>query len=116
MGNGENEEAVAVVRNTGEGVVPGGECGHETKETTGLDDGRVGLILRVAVEVTNTQQQETKVEEEEQQEESHCGSQGAEEQNGGENEPSLSTVSMRFMHSSAMRTYHEEYSEGVVEF
>jgi hypothetical protein len=65
VGNRKNEEAVAVVCNTSESVVPCRECCQKTEETTSLDDGRVWLALRVAVEVTNTEQQEGKVQEEE---------------------------------------------------
>jgi hypothetical protein len=93
VGNGNDEEAVAAVGNTGQGVVPGSEGCHETKETTGLDDGRVGLAGAVALDVADTEEEEGEIEEEEQQEESHSGSQGAEQQDGGEDEPALQTVS-----------------------
>lgn len=89
MSHGEDEEAVAVVRNTSQGVVPGRERRHQTEETTRLDHGRVGLALAVAVDVTDTEQQESQVKEEEQQEERHGGSQGAEEQDRREDEPTL---------------------------
>lgn len=98
VGDGDDEEAVAAVGNTGQGVVPGGKGSQETEETTGLDDRRVGLAVGVALEVTDTEQQEGDIEEEEQEEESHGGSQGAEQQDGGEDEPA-----------------HEEKTEGVLE-
>lgn len=89
VGHRDYEEAVGVVGNTGQGVVPGGKGRHETEETTGHDDGRVGLALGVTVDVPNTQQQEGQVQEEEQQEEGHRRSQGAEEKDSGEDEPAL---------------------------
>jgi hypothetical protein len=53
VSNRDDEEAVAVVGKTGEGVVPGGESGHETEETTGHLDGLVGLARVVTLDVTN---------------------------------------------------------------
>lgn len=93
MGDGDDEEAVAAVGNTGQSVVPGGEGSQEAEETTGFDDGRVGLARAVALDVADTQQEEGEIEPEEQQEESHGGSQGAEQQDGGEDEPALRIVS-----------------------
>lgn len=89
MSNRDDEEAVAVVGKTGEGVVPGGESGHETEETTGHLDGLVRLARVVTLDVTNTEQEESQVQEEEQEEEGDSGAQGAEEQDGSENEPTL---------------------------
>lgn len=89
MSNRYDEEAVAVVGQTGEGVVPGGERGQETEETTGHEDGLVGLVVGVPLDVTDTEQEEAQVEEEEQQEEGDGGAEGAEEQDGGEDEPAL---------------------------
>lgn len=66
MGDRNDEEAVAAVGNTGQGVVPGSEGCHETKETTGLDDGGVGLARAVALDVADTEQEEGDVQEEEQ--------------------------------------------------
>lgn len=115
MGDGEDEEAVAIVRNTGEGVIPSCKCRQETEEATGLDDGGVGLALGVTVEITNTEEQEGEVQEEEQQEEGYGGPQGAEQQDSGEDEPSLVTVSTRLIQSSALQTYKEEQSKRVIE-
>ena len=81
------------VLDTGQGVVPGSEGSQETKEATGLDDGRVGLARAVALDVADTEQEESEIEEEEQEEESHGRSQGAEQQDGGEDEPALWVVS-----------------------
>lgn len=118
VGDGKDEEAVAVVRNTGQGVVPGRERRHQTEETTGLDHGRVGHALVIALDVTNSEQQEGQVEEEEQQEERHGGSQGAEEQNGREDEPTLCVGLVSDCRGLLPRkeiTYHEEQTEGVIE-
>jgi hypothetical protein len=46
----------------------------------------------IALDITDTEQQESKVEEEEEQEERHGGPQGAEQQDGGEDEPALKVV------------------------
>lgn len=92
MSNRDDEEAVAAVGNTGQGVVPSGECSQETEETTCLDDGGVGLASRVPLQVTNTKQQEGQVQEQEEAEEGDSGSQSAEQQDGGENEPALRRI------------------------
>jgi hypothetical protein len=86
VGNGDDEEAVAVISQTSQGVVPSGERSQETEETTSLDDGR-GRGAIGTDQVANTQQQEGQVEEEEQQEEGNGRAEGAEEQDGGEDEP-----------------------------
>ena len=116
MGDGDDEEAVGVVGDTGEGVVPGGEGGEQAEEAAGLDDGRVGLALGVAVDVADTEQQEGQVEEEEEQEEGHGGAQGAEEQDRGEDEPALDKlVSGKREVSGGGGAYEEEQAEGVIE-
>jgi len=89
VSNRDDEEAVAVVGQTGKGVVPGGEGGEETEETTCHEHGLVGLVLGVTLDVTDTEQEEGKVKEEEQQEEGDSGAEGAEEQDGGEDKPAL---------------------------
>lgn len=89
VSNRDDEEAVAAVGNTSQGVVPSGECSQETEETTRLDDGSVGLASRVPLQVTNTKQQEGQVQEQEEAEEGDSGPQGAEQQDSGEDEPAL---------------------------
>jgi hypothetical protein len=93
VGDGDDEEAVAAVGNTGKGVVPSSKGSQKTEETTGLDDRRVGLASIITLDVTDTEKQEREVEEQEQQEESDGGPQGAEEHDGGEDEPALGTLS-----------------------
>lgn len=95
VSNRDDEEAVAVVGKTGESVVPGGESGQETEETTGHLDGLVGLTRGVTLDVANTEQEESQVQEEEQEEEGDSGAEGAEEQDGGEDEPTLFFISCR---------------------
>ena len=92
MSNRHDEEAVAAVGNTGQGVVPSGECSQETEETTCLDDGGVGLASGVPLQVTNTKQQEGQVQEQEEAEEGDSGSQSAEQQDGGKDEPALRRI------------------------
>lgn len=92
MSNRDDEEAVAAVGNTSKGVVPSGECSQETEETTCLNDGSVGLASRVPLQVTNTKQQEGQVQEQEEAEEGDSGSQSAEQQDGGKDEPALRRI------------------------
>jgi hypothetical protein len=81
--HGDDEERVRVVRNTGESVVPRHEGREETEVSTGgVDLGRLGEL-----ELANGQHQEGQVEEEEEQEEGDGGAQGAEQEDGGEDEP-----------------------------
>lgn len=86
VSNGDDEEAVAVISQTSESVVPSGERSQEAEETTSLDDGGGGGAIS-ANQVANTQQQEGDVQEEEQQEEGNGRAEGAEQQDGGEDEP-----------------------------
>ena len=65
MSNRHDEEAVAAVGNTSQGIVPGGKCSQETEETTRLDDRRVGLAGSVGTQVANAKQQEGHIKEEE---------------------------------------------------
>lgn len=88
-----DEEAVAAVGDTGEGVVPGGEGGQETEQAAGHDHVVVDLSLAVP-EVANAQHQEGQVEEEEDEEEGDGRLEGADQQDGGENEPALEPVSV----------------------
>lgn len=84
-----DEEAVAVVGQTGKSVVPGSEGGHETEETTSHEDRLVGGTGLVTLDVTDTEQQEGQVQEEEEGEEGNSGTESAEEQDSGKDEPSL---------------------------
>ena len=88
-----DEEAVAVVGQTGKGVVPGSEGGHETEETTSHEDRLVGGTGLVTLDVTDTEQQEGQVQEEEEGEEGNSGTESAEEQDSGKDEPSLFRIS-----------------------
>lgn len=73
MSDGDDEEAVAGVGNTGQGVVPGGKGRQQTEEATGLNDRRVGLARVVALNVANSEQQEGQVQSQEEREESNSG-------------------------------------------
>lgn len=92
MGDGDDEEAVAGVGDTGQGVVPGGEGGQETEETAGLLDLEVGETV-LGEQVGDTQEQEGQIQEEEQQEEGDGRLEGAQDQDEGEDEPALEVVS-----------------------
>lgn len=89
VSDGDDEEAVAGVGDTGKGVVPGSESGQETEQTTCLLNLGVGHVAGATLEVTNAEQQEGQVQEEEEQEECDGRFEGAEEHDGGEDEPSL---------------------------
>lgn len=89
MSDGDDEEAVASIGDTGEGIVPGGESSQETEETTGLLDVGVGVAVGTALQVCDTEQEEGQIQGEEQQEEGDGGLEGAEQHDGGEDEPAL---------------------------
>lgn len=88
MGNWDYEEGVAGVRNTGKGVIPGDEGSKESEDTTSLDESVVNLSNTVQDEVSDSQHEEGHVEEKEEQEEGHGRTECAEEEEGGEDEPS----------------------------
>lgn len=89
MSDRDDEEAVAGVGNTGQGVVPGNEGREEAEETARLDKVGVWMALGVVEEISDTEHEEGDLEEEEQQEEGHCGPESAEEDDGVEDEPAL---------------------------
>lgn len=91
VGDGNDEEAVAGVGNTGKGVVPGHESRQQTEQTTGLLDLEVGETV-LGQQVGDAEQEEGQVQEKEKQEEGDGGLQGAEDQNEGEDEPALGNV------------------------
>lgn len=92
VGNRDDEEAVAGVGDTGQGVVPGSEGGQETEETAGLLDLEVGETV-LGAQVRDTEEQEGQIQEEEEQEEGDGGLEGAQDQDEGEDEPALGFVS-----------------------
>ena len=69
VSDGDDEEAVAIIGDTSEGIVPGSESSQETEETTGLLDVGVGVAVRTALQVGNTEQEEGQVQGEEEHEE-----------------------------------------------
>lgn len=85
----DDEEAVASIGDTSEGIIPCRESSQETEETTGLLDVGVGVAVRTALQVGNTEQEEGQVQGEEQQEEGDGGLEGAEQHDGSEDEPAL---------------------------
>lgn len=89
MSDGDDEEAVAGVGETGQRVVPGQEGGEQRKESTGLHDASGGGTGGVPDQVGDTQQQEGEVQREEQGEEGDGRLERAEQQQEGEDEPAL---------------------------
>lgn len=88
VSNRDNEEAVAGIRNTGQGIVPREEGSQQSKEATRLHDRGVGSST-VMPEVADSQQQEGQIQREEKREERHGGLQGAQQEHEGENKPAL---------------------------
>lgn len=88
VGDWDDEEGVGTVGNTGEGIVPGDESGEDAKDTAGLDAGGVwcaGAVLKVA----DSEHEEGQVQGEKEGEKGHCGAESADEEEEGEDEPSL---------------------------
>lgn len=71
MGDGNDEEAVASIRDTGQGIIPRSERGQETEETTRLESVGVSCAGTIVIKIGNPEQQEADVEEEEQEEEGY---------------------------------------------
>lgn len=88
VSNRDDEEAVAGVGNTGQGIVPGQESSEKGKEAACLDDASGGRAIS-ANKVANTEQEESHVQGEEEREESHGRAEGADQQDEGEDEPAL---------------------------
>lgn len=88
MSNRNDEEAVAGIGNTGQGIVPGQESSENGKDASCLDDAGSGGAVS-ADKVADTEQEEGQVQGEEEREEGHGGAEGADQQDGGEDEPAL---------------------------
>lgn len=115
MSNGDDEEAVAGIGDTGKGIVPGQESSEKGKEAAGLDDAGGGRAIS-ANKVTNTEQEEGHVQSEEEGEESHGGAEGTDQQDEGEDEPALlMSVFFYSLRKSGREKYHQEETERVVE-
>jgi hypothetical protein len=112
----EDEEAVAGVGDTRKSVVPSGESSQETEHTTSLGNLGVGGGAST-LQVGNTEQEEGQVQEKEEQEEGDGRLQGADDQDSGEDEPTLMILLVfLIMHTKEeAKTYHQEQTEGVVE-
>ena len=64
MSDGNDEERVAGIGDTGQSVVPGSECSEDTESTTGSETSDVSVL-----EVRDTKHEEGKIEGEEEEEE-----------------------------------------------
>lgn len=80
---------VAIVRNPGQRIVPGHKRRQQCEESSSLENGRVGHIHGVTVEVGNAEQHESHVEGEEEGEEGDSRAESAEHEEEGEDEPAL---------------------------
>lgn len=108
MGDGDDEEGVAGVGDTGQSVVPGDEVlermnremqngenvnipsnkgGDDTESAAGLQASGVGSASATVLEVGNAEHEEGKVKAEEEQEEGDGRAQGADHHEEGEDEP-----------------------------
>lgn len=86
--DGDLEEGVAVVLDTGQSVVPGKEGSEHTKQTTSDLKAVLGLkSTEVGGVVLAGEEEESQVKREEEEEEHDSRLQGAEEQEGSEDEP-----------------------------
>jgi hypothetical protein len=84
----DDEKAVARVCNTSKGIVPRGKGSEDAEGTTGTQTGGLRTFGGVLQE-GDAEHEEGEVEGEEEEEEGDCGFEGAEEEDGGEDEPTL---------------------------
>lgn len=83
---------VPSISDTSKGVVPSQERGEQTKYTTRLDAADLGnpwltLTGILELEVTDSEEEEGEIQGEEEQEEGDGGAQGAQQEDGSEDEP-----------------------------
>lgn len=81
------DRPVGVIQNTGQGIVPSGECSKQTEHTTSLDARNVLCAGGVGEDVPEREEQEGHVKREEEEEEGDGRTQRGHEQDGGEDEP-----------------------------
>ena len=89
MQDRDDEETVRIVRDTGEGIVPSHEGREQGEESTGFDDGWVGRVGGVAVEIADAEEQKGQVQGQKEDEEGDGRAQRAEEEDKCEDEPAL---------------------------
>ena len=92
MHNRHNKEAIAIIRDTRQGIVPRREGRQQGKETSRFHNGRVRVARGVTVEVSDAEEHEGHVEGEEEGEEGEGGLERAEDEEEGEDEPALGTL------------------------
>ena len=89
MHNWHDKEAITIIRDTSERIIPRRERRQQREEAPGLDDRRVRMTRGVAVEVSDAEEHEGHVEREEEGEEGEGGLERAEDEEEGEDEPAL---------------------------
>ena len=89
MCHGNNKEAITLIQQPRQRIVPCRERGHQGEEAASLDDWGVGHPGCVGAEVSNSEEQKSEVEEEEKAEKGDGGAEGAEDEKEGEDEPAL---------------------------
>lgn len=92
-----DKEAVCIICNAGQRVVPCEECREEAEVTSCFVASRVWTGSR-GIEISNTEQKKGKVQGEEEEEEGEGRLERAEKENGGEDEPTLKLVSSCLEH------------------
>ena len=92
--HGRDKEAVAVIGDTGPGIVPREESPEDGEEATSFLELSVGHFHFVSDEVGNTEKDEGDVDKEEQQEEGQCGTESEVGDHSGEDDPALLDVNL----------------------
>ncbi|OAX76899.1 hypothetical protein ACJ72_08808 [Emergomyces africanus] len=92
MLNGDDEEAVAGIGDTGQSIVPRQKRTNDSETTARLDERRVGRQLRCQEEVAKSKHQECQIESDEHETECHGGFECADKEDGCENPPTLKSV------------------------
>lgn len=92
MNHRHQQPCITVVRDPSIGIIPRQKGRQDGKEPTSLDQIRVRLAARATVEVSNPQEENADVDDQEEREEGDSGFQGAEEHEGGEDEPALDLI------------------------
>ena len=89
MHHGHNKEAIAVVRNTRESIIPSQERTQQCEEPACLDEVLEWVAVGAAVNIPDRQQEEGDVDDEEECKEREGGFECAEEHERCEDEPAL---------------------------
>ena len=84
-----DEEAVRVVQDTSQRIIPRQESSEEPKDTTCFDTAGLGNAHIVVLKVADTEEEKCHIKGEEEGEECNRGAQGCNQEDGGEDKPAL---------------------------